>query len=142
MGKTDDTSKGRPDRNPSLPSAQTGARSPAAEPTLKIEPALLETIEVERTRLMKAESLLHCAILAMDGDDELDSGDRPYYQTIIDVARGLVNQTLEQLDSVNLAPMIKEEKGGKGYELREEKLQMGLGGKDEVREPTPPPYLI
>ncbi len=78
----------------------------------------------------------------MDDDYELDNGDRPYYQTIIDVARDLVNQTLEQLDSVNLAPMIKEEKtGGKGYETREENLQMGLGGKDEVREPSPPSYL-
>ena len=137
MADRENTAKSRPGRNPAQTAAQIGARYPGAEPTLKVDPALLETIEVERTRLMKAESLLHCAILAMDDDDGLDNGDRPYYQTIIDVARDLVNQTLEQLDSVNLAPMIKEEKGDKPYELQEEKLHLGLGGKDEVREPAP-----
>ena len=137
MADRENTPKSRPGRNPVPTAAQTGARSPAAQAALKIDLALLETIEVERTRLMKAESLLHCATRAMDDDYELDNGDRPYYQTIIDVARDLVNQTLEQLDSVNLAPMIKEEKGAKGYEMREENFQMGLGGKDEVREPAP-----
>jgi hypothetical protein len=133
MADRENTPKSRPGRNSAPAAAQTSARSPAAGPTLKIDPALLETIEVERTRLMKAESLLHCAIRAMDDDYELDDGDRPYYQNIIEVARELVNQTLEQLDSVNLAPMIKEEKGGKAEaETREDEHGSDYPG---VREP-------
>ena len=60
---------------------------------------------------MKAESILHCAIVAMTDDDDFDDGETPYYPSVIEQARELVNQALEQLDSVNLGPMIEKLKG-------------------------------
>ena len=121
MGKTDDTSKGLPDRNPAVPFTD-----PKLDPSL----ALIEAIEVERARLMKAESVLHCVIVAMTDDDDFDDGETPYYPSVIEQARELVNQVLEQLDSVKLGPMI--EKLRRHAETRESERGTGYEG---VREP-------
>ncbi len=66
--------------------------------------ALEEIIEEERARLMKARSILGCVMLAMEGNDEgpceLDFPD------IIELARSLINESINRLDSVNLRPFL------------------------------------
>ena len=112
MGKTDAPPKARPSRNSALTTAkEETAPSPSAGSFLKDSLDLMVAIEVERARLMKVESLLHCALLAMDYDDGFEDGERPYYPNVIELARDLVNETLEQLDSVKLGPMIEKLKG-------------------------------
>jgi hypothetical protein len=126
MGKTDDTSKAPQGRNQVSAAVEKAAsRSRPADSKLEHTLELIEAIEVERARLMKAESILHCAIIAMTEDDDFDDGETPYYPSVIEMARDLVNQALEQLDSVKLGPMIEKLKGhaetpgserGSGYE--------------------------
>ena len=66
--------------------------------------ALEDIIEEERTRLMKARSILGCVALAMEGNDEgsceLDFPD------IIELAGSLINESINRLDSVNLRPFL------------------------------------
>jgi hypothetical protein len=58
-------------------------------------------IEAERARLMNAETILHCTVLAMNESD-CANPDGPYFQNIVDVARDLVRQSINGLDSVCL----------------------------------------
>ena len=62
-----------------------------------------DAIEAERGRLMNAETILHCTVLAMNERD-CDDPDGPYFQNIVDVARDLVRQSINGLDSVHLYP--------------------------------------
>lgn len=64
-----------------------------------------DAIEAERGRLMNAETILHCTVLAMNERDCADP-DGPYFQNIIDVARDLVRQSINGLDSVRLYPSV------------------------------------
>ena len=135
MAKTDDTSKTRPDRNRAHGSAEAVvAQSPSTDSFLKSSLDLMVAIEVERARLMKAESLLHCACLAMDYDDGFDDGERPYYPDVIELARELVNQTLAQLDSVTLGPMIEKLKGHAPSHAQTRESERGPD-YDGVKEP-------
>jgi hypothetical protein len=58
-------------------------------------------IERERGRLMKASSVLGCLVIGLSEGDgvELDEGE-PYYPDIAEIARGLVEEALRNLDSV------------------------------------------
>jgi hypothetical protein len=62
---------------------------------------ITDAIEAERGRLMNAEAILHCTVLAMNEHDCADP-DGPYFQNIVDVARDLVRQSINGLDSVRL----------------------------------------
>jgi hypothetical protein len=64
-----------------------------------------DAIETERARLMTAEAILHCVVIAMDEDDG-NSKDAPHYQSAVDVARELVTRTIGRLDSVRIGPMV------------------------------------
>ncbi|HKU15498.1 MAG TPA: hypothetical protein VJQ52_13960 [Steroidobacteraceae bacterium] len=119
MANTDDTSKKRPARStPRNVSAET-----SRTPTTLLE----QTIERERSRLMHVHSVLHClyeVLLYAEGEDAV------IYAEAAHLASMMVDETVEQLDSSRLKPLI-------------EALKMEPGGRGgfEVREPPPPPYL-
>jgi hypothetical protein len=80
--------------------------------------ALKTLIEEERIRLMKAEAVLECAMLAMDETD-FEQTHGPYYQNVIGVARDLILHSIDQLDSLRLAPLIDRLTGRTGPGVRE-----------------------
>lgn len=122
MANTDDTSKKRPRRNTNAPNVS--AETPRTPTTL-----LEQTIERERSRLLHVHSVLHClyeVLLYADGEDAV------VYAEAAHLAAMMVDESVAQLDSTRLKPMIdalKREPGG------------GQGGF-EVRESPPPPYLF
>ena len=82
-------------------------------------PDLHTVIEKERHRLMTAEALMHCVAVAMDDND--CAADTPDYQTLIDLSRHLIKQTIDQLDSVRMKPLLEK---------------IGVHGTDAVKEST------
>lgn len=66
---------------------------------------LEEAIEDERSRLMRAHSILGCITLALEGDDGVGPN-RPYYPDLIELARDLVNESINGLDSNKLRRFI------------------------------------
>lgn len=62
--------------------------------------ALEHAIERERARLMKAHAVLGCVALALDCDSNQEP--HPYYPVVVELARDLVNESINRLDSVNL----------------------------------------
>jgi hypothetical protein len=96
MAKKKPASQIRPHRNRN---AQRVAR--------RVDPDLLrELIEAERYRLMRAEAVLHCVLVALD-DDDSGRTDAPHFHSAIDVARDLIKQSINQLDAVEL-PLVEE----------------------------------
>jgi hypothetical protein len=91
---------------------------------------LYEVIDAERARLMDAEAILHCAVVAMD-DGGGWGAEGPYYTGVIDTAREMVIAAINNLDSIALkaalrrADTLDREGGG------------ALRAKDEVREKAP-----
>jgi hypothetical protein len=61
---------------------------------------LHEAIEIERGNLSKAESVLGCLAIAMEYEDNSD--DRPHYPDVAQLARDLVRQSMNGLDSLVL----------------------------------------
>lgn len=61
---------------------------------------LLEAIEIERGNLSKAESVLGCLAISMEY--EADSVNKPYYPDVAQLARELVRQSINGLDSLVL----------------------------------------
>ena len=95
--------------------SKTRAAGEAAAST----PDLLEAIEAERARLMQAESLLQCLLVALEGEEgEVCS---PYYPQVIELARELLTQSIGQLDSLRLRPLIERARGEKDYGTVEER---------------------
>jgi hypothetical protein len=62
--------------------------------------SLHEAIENERSTLLKAESILRCLTISLES--EMDRADGPYYPDIAEMARELMHQAFNGLDSVNL----------------------------------------
>jgi len=90
-------------------SAQGGGAYGAAIPE-----GLHEAIETERGNLAKAESLLGCLVMSMEY--ETDSTTAPYYPDVARLARDLVRQSINGLDSLSLQRClsrnkVKEESG-------------------------------
>lgn len=102
MAKKDHTSKARPGRNPG--SAKRSAASPPkpakAAPNLE---ALEDIVEEERLRLMKAHSILSCVITAME-DEDICTGDGPYWPAVIESACDLVNESIRRLEDLDYSP--------------------------------------
>ena len=65
---------------------------------------LHEAIEAERGNLAKAESLLGCLVTAMEC--ESDSATAPYYPDVAQMARELVRQSINGLDSLALHKLL------------------------------------
>jgi hypothetical protein len=61
---------------------------------------LHEAIEAERGNLSKAESVLGCLTIAMEY--ETDSVDGPHYPDVAQIAREMVRQSINNLDSLVL----------------------------------------
>lgn len=86
-------------------SVKSRQRLGAAHGPRSLNLGLEEAIEVERGRLMKADSILGCASLALDYGDNCDPR-KPYYPDVVDVARDLISESALRLDAVNLKPLI------------------------------------
>jgi hypothetical protein len=78
-----------------------------------------EVIEDERSRLMTAESLLHCIAIAMNEDDGEHSRG-PDYQTLVTLARDLIKQSIDQLDSMRLQPSLWKLRMHERHEVKED----------------------
>ena len=61
---------------------------------------LRDAIETERDNLAKAESLLACLAISLEYQPNSATG--PYYPDVAEMARGLVRQSINALDSLNL----------------------------------------
>jgi hypothetical protein len=79
-------------------------------------------IEAERDNLSKAESLLGCLAIAMEHGEweHEDEVMPPYYPDVARMARNLVRQSINALDSLNLEKhlarrRIREQAEGYGY---------------------------
>lgn len=74
--------------------------------------AIENIVEEERARLMSAEAVLHCAAIAMEGDE--GQTDKPHYPSVIDLARSLIAQSISQL--LRLKPLLERirEQGSHG----------------------------
>jgi hypothetical protein len=67
---------------------------------------LEDAIEDERARLMDAESILHCVVIAMSEGDPADTH-APYYQNVIGIAREILVESINRLDSVRMRPILE-----------------------------------
>jgi hypothetical protein len=70
-----------------------------------LKQSLSETIEVQRGILAKADSVLGCLVIAMEyGTDSIHP---PYFPDVAQIARDLVQQSLQGLDAVNLPQTLR-----------------------------------
>lgn len=69
---------------------------------------LHDAIEAERARLMEADSVLACLYVALDPMAE-DALKGPYFPDVVKIARKLLRKSIDQLDSVELRPLIEAE---------------------------------
>jgi hypothetical protein len=69
---------------------------------------LHEAIEIERANLSKAESVLGCLMISMEYD--ADSANKPYYPDVAQLARELVRQSINGLDSLSLQQRVLRNK--------------------------------
>jgi hypothetical protein len=118
MAASESTSRVRSSRNRAKTIASGAPADSDSYPAPIASAAIEDAIEAERGRLMTAEAVLHCVVIAMDETDG-DNSDGPHYQSLVNLARDLVVQTINQLDSVRLGPMRDE---------------VGSHGKDGVKE--------
>lgn len=70
---------------------------------IEVPAALYEAIEAERETLSKAESLLGCLAIAMESEFSMTG---PYYPHVAEVARQLVRQSINGLDSLTLQQLL------------------------------------
>jgi hypothetical protein len=80
--------------------------------------AVTAALEAERGRLMNAEALLHCVVLAMNETDPSD-GQGPYYQGVLGIACDLLSQAINQLDSVRMRALLEKSTLPAKYEVKE-----------------------
>lgn len=107
-----------------------------ASSAIEAAPDLLEFIEEERDRLMQAESLLECVLVALDAED--GATDSAYFPSVIAMARELMGRSIDRLDSIRLRPLLAQARGERNYETAEEKT--GTYGT-EVKESADVHYL-
>jgi hypothetical protein len=69
---------------------------------------LHEAIETERDNLSKAESLLACMVVAMEYHTDPLAG--PYYPAVAQMARELVDRSINGLDSLVLQQRLRRNK--------------------------------
>lgn len=77
--------------------------------------ALEEAIEEERSRLGRADMVLECLCLALMYAEEDPTARTPDFSDVARVAQELVNKAINNLDSVQIGPLIDRVTGtGKG----------------------------
>jgi len=110
MAAKDDTSKVRRGRNSA--SAKRPAKQPARQQATSapkpasaaLNPRTLEDIvEDERLRLMQAHSILCCVATGM-ADENICTGDGPYWPAVIESARDLINASIRNLEGLEYSP--------------------------------------
>jgi hypothetical protein len=77
---------------------------------------LREAIETERDNLAKAESLLGCLAISLEHQPNPATG--PYYPDVAEMARALVRQSINALDSLALERHLLRNKIKEEIELR------------------------
>jgi hypothetical protein len=70
--------------------------------------ALHEAIENERSNLSRAESVLGCLAISMESEPDPVNG--PYYPDVAQLARELVRQSINGLDSLALQKLLLRDK--------------------------------
>ena len=100
------TAKPRPRSN------KRGADNVQAANRPTVPEAVERAIEVERDNLSKAESLLGCLAVAMEHGawEHEDEVVPPYYPDVARMARNLVRQSINALDSLNLEQQFARRK--------------------------------
>lgn len=71
--------------------------------------ALIEAIEEERAKLMKAHSFLECLLISLTYPPE-DRREGPYFPDVAETVRDLVEEALLGLDAVSLHKAINDRK--------------------------------
>jgi hypothetical protein len=96
---------------------QDGTKTrPAEHPYgVPVPEGLHEAIETERSNLSKAESVLGCLAISMEYD--ADSANKPYYPDVAQLARELVRQSINGLDSLVLQQRLLRNKIRESYDL-------------------------
>lgn len=79
---------------------------------------LHEAIETERGNLSKAESVLGCLVISMEY--ETDALNKPYYPDVAQLARELVRQSINGLDSLVLQQRLSRNKVKESISFAEE----------------------
>ena len=87
--------------------------------------ALRDVIEAERSRLMDAETVLHCAVMALDAGDHWSPAE-PCYQSVINMARDLIVKSINQLDSVALSQVLLAVDAGAAVSKVDEPMLMDV----------------
>ena len=89
---------------------QDGTKTRLAEQVygVPVPEGLHEAIETERGNLSRAESVLGCLAISMEYD--ADSAHRPYYPDVAQLARELVRQSINGLDSLTLQQRLLRNK--------------------------------
>lgn len=87
-----------------------GAKSRLVEHAygVPVPEGLHEAIEIERGNLSKAESVLGCLTISLE--HEADTVDKPYYPDVAQLARDLVRQSINGLDSLTLQQRLLRNK--------------------------------
>lgn len=84
-------------------------REPAAAVYgVPVPEGLHEAIEAERGNLAKADSVLGCLAASMECETDPVTG--PYYPDVAEVARDLVRQSINRLDSLVLEKLLQRNK--------------------------------
>jgi hypothetical protein len=89
---------------------QDGTKTRAVELPygVPVPEGLHEAIEIERGNLSKAESVLGCMAISMEYDT--DSANKPYYPDVAQLARELIRQSINGLDSLMLQQRLLRNK--------------------------------
>lgn len=94
------------------PKARRGRdhKAPTGEPVygVPVPEALHEAIEHERSNLSRAEAVLGCLAISMESQPDPVNG--PYYPEVAQLARELVRQSINGLDSLALQKQLLKDK--------------------------------
>lgn len=123
----------------SLPAKITPARQQRVDSAQEQSIELIEIIETERSRLMKAQAILNCALVAMECEGNANA---PYYPDVLQLAQELVNQSIDQLDSLRLRPMIRALERAEPTHSKEEIREVDPRGENELRDSANVIYIV
>src|ERR1700684_1132896 len=105
-------SKARRERRRSLKATRNrlGRETRSSEPVygVPVPEQLHEAIESERDNLSKAEALLACMVVSMEYKDDPLTG--PYYPAVAQIARELVERSINGLDPLVLRQRLLRDK--------------------------------
>src|ERR1700689_742610 len=94
----------------SEPKPRRGRKALIVDPVygVPVPEALHEAIENERSNLARAEAILGCLAISMESEPDPVNG--PYYPEVAHLARELVRQSINGLDSLALQKVLLRNK--------------------------------